>query len=190
MKGDHALRRVSDGLNRVVMFVTVSLVVVMLTISTFGIIFEVTFNLFELFDAAETFRDSPLAWLYSQTRPSMTRLVLPWVAMLSVTVGFKSGEHVAIGMLVRHLKPPMQTILQAVNYVLVAIFGVLLIWFGIGFFENATQYFMVSDTLQVSHKWTNIVMPICGVIMCVHLLSGLSLVRHTEFTAEEAEKTT
>ena len=84
----------------------------------------------------------------------------------------------------------MLTILQVVNYVLVAIFGVLLIWFGIGFFENATQYFMVSDTLQISHKWTNIVVPITGAIMCVHLLSGLSLVRHTEFTAEEAEKTT
>lgn len=182
----HALRRVSDGLNRIVIFVTVSLLVVMLTISTFGIVFEVAFNLFEFFDAEEAFVDSPLAWLYSQTRPSMTRLILPWVAMLSVTIGFKTGEHVGIAMLVRKLKPPALTVVKVVNYLVVALFGILLLWFGIGFFENATQYFMVSDTLQVSHKWTNIAVPICGAIMCVHLLSGLSLVELTEFAAEEA----
>jgi TRAP-type C4-dicarboxylate transport system permease small subunit len=189
MNAAHGLRRVSDGLNRIVIFVTVSLVVVMLTTSTLGIVFEVIFNLFELFDAEESFRDSPLAWLYSQTRPSMTRLFLPWVAMLSVTVGFKTGEHVAIAMLVRKLKAPALTVVRAVNYAVVAIFGALLVWFGIGFFENATQYFMVSDTLQISHKWTNIVVPICGAIMCVHLLSGLSLVELAEFGAEEPEET-
>lgn len=188
MKRAPRLKRISNTLNLYVVGVCVALVVVMLTISTLGIVLEVTFNLFETFSADEAFAASPLAWLYSQTRPSMTRLFLPWLAMLSVTVGFKTGEHVAITMLMRVLRPPVLTIMQAVNLVVVALFGVALVYFGYLFFENATQFFMVSDTLQVSHKWTNLAVPICGAIMCVHLLSGLSLVEHAEFVGEGDEE--
>ncbi len=184
MIGSQSLKRISDGLNRFVICVCVTLVIVMLSISTLGIILEVTFNLFEVFDAGETFGASPLAWAYSQTRPSMTRLFLPWVAMLSITIAFKSGEHVAISLLVRNLKPGMLQIVQSVNLVMVALFGIALVWYGVGFFQNSTQFFMVSDTLQVSHKWTAMSVPICGIIMCVHALSGLSLVEHAEFVGE------
>ena len=184
MIGAQPLKRISDGLNQFVLRVCVVLVIVMLSFSTLGIILEATFNTFEVFDAGESFGASPLAWMYSQTRPSMTRLFLPWVAMLSVTVAFKSGEHVAISFLVRHLQPGTLRIVQSVNLLAVALFGIALVWYGVGFFQNSTQFFMVSDTLQVSHKWTAMSVPICGTIMCVHLLSGLSLVEHVEFIGE------
>lgn len=184
MIGAEPLKRISDGLNRIVLWACIVLVTVMLSISTFGIILEVTFNTFEMLDAGETFADSPLAWLYSQTRPSMTRLFLPWVAMLSITVAFKSGEHVAISLLVRRLTPGMLRLAQSINLAAVAFFGIALVWYGIGFFQNSTQFFMVSDSLQVSHKWTAMSVPVCGIIMCVHLLSGLSLVEHVDFVGE------
>ncbi len=182
-----SLRRISDGLNEGVIAVSVAMVVVMLAISTLGITFEVIFNIFELFGASESFVASRLGWIYSQTRPSMTRLFLPWLAMLSLTVAFKNGEHVAIGMAIRNLPPKVLRWVQAVNLVVVALFGIALVWYGHLFFLNSTQLFMVSDTVQISHKWTALSVPICGAIMCVHLLSGLSLVEVHEFTGEAEE---
>lgn len=182
-----SLRRISDLLNEVVIAVSVAVAVVMLSISTLGITFEVIFNIFERFGASEAFVESPLGWIYSQTRPSMTRLFLPWLAMLSLTVAFKGGEHVAIAIAIRNLPPKLLRWVQAVNLLVVALFGIALVWYGYLFFQNATQLFMVSDTVQVSHKWTNLSVPICGVIMCVHLLSGLSLVEVHEFTGEAEE---
>jgi TRAP-type C4-dicarboxylate transport system permease small subunit len=180
-----SLRRISDGLDHLVVLVCVILVVVMLTISLMGVAFEVMFKLFEEADAAQAFTESTLYWIYSQTRPSMTRLFLPWLAMLSITAAFKRGEHIAISVLVRRLPAWAVRAMQTINLVVVAAFGVALIWYGIPFFENSTQLFMISDQLQVSHKWTALSIPVCGVIMCVHLLSGLALVEWAELKAEE-----
>ena len=57
---------------------------------------------------------------------------------------------------------------------------VSLVWYGIGFFENSTQVYMVSDNLQVSHRWTAASVPLAGLVICVHLLSGLALVEHPD----------
>ncbi len=78
--------------------------------------------------------------------------------------------------LVLALPPKYATMVKVVNLGLIALFGLALIWFGTGFFLNSTQMFMVSDTLQLSHKWTAVVVPLTGVIITIHALGGLSLV--------------
>ena len=148
------LRGISDGLDRLVVWACVALVLVMLTISTLGIFFEVIFAIAERFGFAEAFVDSPLDWAFSHTRPSLTRLFLPWVAMLSLTVAFKRGEHIAITLAVRNLPAAALLAVRIVNLAVVGLFGVALLWYGHGFFVNSTQIFMVSDLVQVSHKWT------------------------------------
>ena len=74
------LKRISDIVNKIVIVLGVLFVVTMLVLSTIGITYQLIFS-------------SALTWSYS-----LTRLFLPWLAMLSVTVAFKSGEHVAISM--------------------------------------------------------------------------------------------
>ncbi len=181
------MRRVSDTVDNIVIVVCAALVLVMLTISALGISFEITFNLFEFFGATEAFVNSPLDWIYSQTRPSMTRLFLPWLAMLSLTMALKRGEHVAIAMAIRNLRPGLLRGVKIVNLVVVGLFGAAMVWYGYFFFENSTQLFMISDTLQVSHKWTALSVPVCGLIVCVHLLSGVSLIEIHEFDEEVEE---
>ena len=181
------LQRISDGLDKAVIVFCVAVVLVMLSISTLGITLEVTFNVFELFGASEAFVDSPLDWIYSQTRPSMTRLFLPWLAMLSLTMALKRGEHVAIAMAIRNLRPGLLRGVKIINLVVVGLFGAAMVWYGYFFFENSTQLFMISDTLQVSHKWTALSVPVCGLIICVHLLSGVSLIEIHEFDEEVEE---
>ena len=160
------LKRISDTLNVIVIVAGVLFVVTMLVLSTIGITYQLISG-------------KALTWSYS-----LTRLFLPWLAMLSVTVAFKSGEHVAISMLIKFLSPRMLRATQVLNLTFVGLFAVALIWYGLIFFENSTQLFMVSDTLQISHKWTALSIPVCGLIMCVHLLSGVSLVQHLDITRE------
>ena len=160
------LQRISDIVNVIVIVLGVLFVVTMLVLSTIGITYQLVFS-------------SALTWSYS-----LTRLFLPWLAMLSVTVAFKSGEHVAISMAVKYLSPKMLRATQFLNLTFVGLFALALIGYGLVFFENSTQLFMVSDTLQISHKWTALSVPVCGLIMCVHLLSGVSLVQHLDITTE------
>ena len=160
------LKRISDMVNTIVIVFGVLFVVIMVVISATGILYQLVSG-------------KALTWAYS-----LTRLFLPWLALLSVTVAFKSGEHVAISMAMKYLSPKLLRATQILNLALVGLFGVALVWYGLGFFENSTQFFMVSDTLQISHKWTAISIPVCGLIMCVHLLSGISLVQHLDITTE------
>lgn len=160
------LQRISDIVNTIAIVFGVLFVVTMLVLSTIGITYQLVSG-------------SALTWAYS-----LTRLFLPWLALLSVTVAFKSGEHVAISMAIRYLSPKLLRATQCLNLALVGLFAVALVWYGIIFFENSTQLFMVSDTLQISHKWTALSIPVCGLIMCVHLLSGVSLVQHLDITTE------
>jgi TRAP-type C4-dicarboxylate transport system permease small subunit len=160
------LQRISDIVNVIVIVFGVLFVVTMLVLSTIGITYQLVSG-------------KALTWSYS-----LTRLFLPWLALLSVTVAFKSGEHVAISMAIKYLSPKLLRATQFLNLVLVGLFGVALVWYGVGFFENSTQLFMVSDTLQISHKWTAISIPVCGLIMCVHLLSGVSLVQYLDINTE------
>ncbi len=181
------LRSISDRLNKIVIAVSVAVVIFMLSLSTLGIFFESLFTLAEYLGLAEFYVNSPLDWAYSHTRPSLTRLFLPWLAMLSITVAFKFGEHIAIELAVRTLPPRWLFGVQVVNLAAVAFFAAALVWYGYGFFINSTQIFMVSELLQVSHKWTAAAVPVSGVIMCVHLLSGISLLEHREIELEAAE---
>ena len=160
------LQRISDIVNIIAIVFGVLFVVTMLVLSTIGITYQLVLG-------------SALTWSYS-----LTRLFLPWLALLSVTVAFKSGEHVAISMAIKHLSPKLLRATQFLNLVLVGLFAVALVWYGLVFFENSTQLFMVSETLQISHKWTALSIPVCGLIMCVHLLSGVSLVQHLDITTE------
>lgn len=166
MTGWHSLKRVSDAVDQVVVVVCVALVVVMLSMSSTGIFYQFIL-------------DDPLTWSYS-----LTRLFLPWLALLSVTVAYKRGEHVAISFLLRRIPRRALRVIQVFNLFVVGLFGLALLWYGIDFFLDSNQLFMVSDQLQVSHKWTAISVPITGAIMCVHLLSGTALVEIHEVIDE------
>jgi len=152
-----ALRRLSDGLNQVVLVACVGLITVMFAISVAGI-------------ASQAFTGSALTWSYS-----LARLFVPWIAMLSLTVAFKRGEHIAMAMLMARAPIALRRLAQIVSLVLIGLFGIALAWFGAAFFAGSTQLFMISDFLQVSHKWVAAAVPVSGVILCVHLADGATL---------------
>ena len=90
------LRRTSDVVNRVVIAVCAVLLALMLVISAASVVLELALAAAERVGQAEIFHEGAFAWLYRNTRPSLFSLLLPWFAMLSITVAFKYGEHIAI----------------------------------------------------------------------------------------------
>ena len=156
------LKRISDVANTGATVLAIVLFAVMLSLSLTAIFYQFVL-------------DTPLTWAYS-----LTRLFLPWIAMLSITVALKHNEHIGVTMAIQHLPQSMFRVVQLISLCIVAFFGATLVWYGIGFFENSTQFYMVSDNLQVSHRWTAASVPLAGVVICIHLLSGLALVEHPD----------
>ena len=152
-----ALRRTSDALNVVTIYVCIALVGVMLAISFGGSFYMVITG------------DS-LSWTYS-----LARLFVPWIGLLSSTVALRYGEHVSMTLLTRKLSRPWARAAQWLVLVATAALGLLLVETGWDFFLNSTQYYMVSDQFQVPHRWVAAAVPITGIIILLHLVHGHEL---------------
>lgn len=165
-----ALSRLSDRLNQVVLALCAAMIAAMFAISLAGI-------------ATQAFTGGALTWSYS-----LARLFVPWIAMLSLTVAFKRGEHIAMGMLMTRAPAPMRRAAKWTGVALVGLFGLALLWYGAGFFADSTQLFMISDFLQVSHRWVAVALPVSGVILCVHLADGVALLGDRSNDAQEGRE--
>ena len=151
------LRKLSDGVNRLTIAACVLCVLVMLSISFIGFFYMIATG-------------AALSWTYS-----LARLFVPWIGMLSIAIAFKTGEHIAVSMLVRALPPAWSLALRYASLVLIAVFALLLIWFGWAFFQASNQFYMVSDQIQVDGRWVSACVPITGLILLIHLACGLDL---------------
>jgi TRAP-type C4-dicarboxylate transport system permease small subunit len=176
----HRLHRTSDVANKATIAVCAVLLLAMLFVSALGVALELLASALSAAGRREMFDEGVLAWLYANTRPSILRLFLPWFGMLSITVAFKYGEHIAILAATRALPDWGRRVAQAVNLAAVAIFAVALVWYGAEFFLGATHLFIVSDTIQVSHRWTAAAVPVAGVVLCLHLVDGVALLEERD----------
>ena len=111
-----------------------------------------------------------LSWTYS-----LARLFVPWIGMLSITVAFKRGEHVAMGALVTALPTRVAMWIGYANVALIGVLALLLIWYGWRFFISTTHYNMVSDQIQIHNRFVAACIPVSGLILLVHLVNGLHL---------------
>jgi TRAP-type C4-dicarboxylate transport system permease small subunit len=152
-----ALRRFSDVLNAVVIAACVGCVLAMLTISFVGFF-------------AMAISGEALSWTYS-----LARLFVPWIGMLSITAAFKAGEHVAMNMLLGLVPAYVARAMQYASLLVIGVFAAMLVWYGWDFFIESTQYYMVSEQLQVHHRWVSACVPVTGLILLAHLPCGTRL---------------
>jgi TRAP-type C4-dicarboxylate transport system permease small subunit len=162
------LREISDRLNHLVIWACVACLLVMLSISFIGFFYQLITG-------------AALSWTYS-----LARLFVPWIGMLSITVAFKRGEHVAMAVLLQRLPPRAVMVISYVNVAFIGVLAVLLIWFGWQFFINTTHYNMVSDQIQIHNRFVAACIPVTGLIMLAHLPSGIRLLDLSSAEAEVA----
>ena len=156
----HSLRRLSDAVNQAAIVTCVACVLIMLGISFTAFLYKLVTG-------------STLSWTYS-----LARLFLPWIGFLSMTISLRYGEHVAMTLLVRSLPRALLTVAAGLCLAVIALFALMLVWYGWIFFQGASQVYMVSDQIQISGKFTAIVVPISGVIILLHLVQGFDLLEH------------
>ncbi|MGE8943972.1 TRAP transporter small permease [Leptospira interrogans] len=149
--------RISSGVDAVVTAFCVGCILVMLSISFIGFFYMV-------------FTGAALSWTYS-----LARLFIPWLGLLSLTVAFRRGEHIAMTSF-RDLFPArIVSVIKALNYIIVGLFSVLLIWFGYDYAAGSRDYFMVSDQIQIHSRWVTSAVPITGLVLLIHVLCGARL---------------
>ncbi len=161
-----AAREASRWVNRVAIVICIACVVAMLAISFTGFLYTV-------------FTGGALSWTYS-----LARIFLPWIGMISITIALYSGEHVAMTILVKLLPKPLLRVFAIACLVVIAVFALLLVWYGWQFFINARQTYMVSDMIQIPQHYTAVAVPLTGVITLLHLVNGFSLLEHFVKTDE------
>ncbi|MCW5619535.1 MAG: TRAP transporter small permease subunit [Burkholderiales bacterium] len=166
----HVLRRFSDILNYAVIAACVACLLAMLAISFIGFF-------------AMAITGEALSWTYS-----LARLFVPWIGMLSITVAFKAGEHVAMNMLLRIVPAPVAHGLQMLSLAVLGVFAAMLVWYGWDFFIESSQYYMVSDQFQVHHRWVSACVPITGLVLLFHLACGRALLEppHLDLSTDDA----
>ena len=163
-------RSASDALNRLAVAICIGCILVMLSISFIGFIYMMATG-------------AALSWTYS-----LARLFLPWIGLLSITIAFKNGEHVALAVLLNRMPAAMGRAVGWGIVALIGLFGALMLWQGWIYFMESTQIFMVSDQIQISHRWVAASVPISGLVILVHLVDGLDLLEgphETDGTLEE-----
>lgn len=163
------LANISAALNRTITTVCVLFVMAMLSISFSGFFYMIVTG-----DA--------LSWTYS-----LARLFIPWLGLLSLTVAFWHGEHIAMTALMGVLPGPVVRALHYVNTALIALFAGLLIWYGWDFFMKSRDIYMVSDTIQIHAKWVTAAVPVSGLVLLVHVLCGTNMLDEKSL-AEEARE--
>lgn len=150
------LQRLSDRVNLATIVLCVGVFVAMLLISGLGIVYS-----FVLRD--------PLTWNFP-----LLRAILPWLAMLSIPVAFKSGEHIAMRVLVDALPGGAQRAACVVERLLVLAFALGLLWYGARLFAGATQLIMISATLQLPRWLVVASVPLTGAVLLVHAVAALA----------------
>jgi TRAP-type C4-dicarboxylate transport system permease small subunit len=160
------LQALSAALDRAVIGTCIACFLIMLAISFVGFFYQLITG-------------AALSWTYS-----LARLFVPWIAMLSITVAFRRGEHVAMAILVQVLPPRVATIVSYANVAIIGALALLLVWFGWQFFISSTHYNMVSDQIQIHQRFVAACVPLTGLILLVHLACGRHLL---DLAAPEAE---
>lgn len=157
---------ISRNLNGFVTVVCVLFVLAMLSISFAGFFYMV------LTGAA-------LSWTYS-----LARLFIPWIGLLSITVAFVRGEHIAMTSLLNMFPLLVVNILKVVNYLVIALFAVLMIYYGWTFFAASNDVYMVSDQIQIHSRWVVASVPLTGLVLLVHIVCGADLLAYADPMAE------
>lgn len=155
-----AARQLSAIVNQAAIVVCVACVLAMLAISFIGFVYTIVTG-------------GALSWTYS-----LARVFLPWIGLISLTIALYSGEHIAMTLLVKLLPAPLVRLTAIICLVVIAIFALMLMWYGWEFFTYARQTYMVSDMIQIPQYYTAIAVPLTGAITLLHLVNGFALLEH------------
>jgi len=121
----------------------------------------------------------PIVWSFT-----LLKVLTVWGVILSISVAFKSGEHVAVEGVVRLLPRKYQRIVLLIGYLFIALYMIVLVWQGLLLLMKPQGTILV---LNISYRWILASVPVTAAIHLVHLLVSPLIIQEV---IERGEKIT
>jgi TRAP-type C4-dicarboxylate transport system permease small subunit len=97
----------------------------------------------------------------------LSRWLLVWTGYLGAGVAFKRHQHVALTFIISKFSTNINRVIVFVGRILVLVFFVFFTYFGMINMINSNQF---SWALLVSVKWVMLSVPVCGVLLLIHVI--------------------
>jgi len=98
-------------------------------------------------------------------------LLLAWLTLIGAAVGIAERAHFTLAVVVHHMSPGVQQAVHTLNYLLIALFGGLIAWFGLGLVRlNIT---LVTPALEINLGWLYGCTVAGGILIVLYALASL-----------------
>lgn len=96
-------------------------------------------------------------------------LALAWLTLLAAAIGVRQRSHFTLHVLAHRWSPALQRALDVLHHVLIAVFGLVVAWYGWGISQlNAG---LSSPGLQINMAWLYASSVVGGILLCLYALS-------------------
>lgn len=102
----------------------------------------------------------------------LSRFIFIWISFLGAVLAYKNDEHVGLGFVVDKVRSPqIRRIIGLLQHTLILGLLILLTYFGV----TASRTVMnVSPALRIPMAWVYLVVPFCGLLMCLLAISKIA----------------
>lgn len=144
--------RVSEGVDKVVVFLVFLLLVGMVVVTTLQVFCRVLF--------------SALTW-----SEELSRYLLVWSTFFAATMAYKRGNHIAVTFLVEALPKRASAAFSLLSYLLSMAFFLIAAYFA--WQMISMQVFQISPAMSLSMRYVYISLPMSMLIMVIHAIQGM-----------------
>ncbi len=99
------------------------------------------------------------------------RYIFVWITFLGMVLAYRAGAHVALDLLLAHLKGASRKVLQMVNISLIIVLAAAIFLSALELFELGTM--QESPALELPMHWVYSVIPLSGVLLLYYALRDL-----------------
>lgn len=144
----------SDRLHKISLMVAAVTIGLILVITIYGAFFRYVLN-------------TPLSWPLG-----VSKVLMIYCSLLGIPAALKKGQHMSVEGFLLILPRKIQLSVRYFNYTVVAVFVLVLFWYGMVEVINAKDLYMITGTTRISQKWLMASIPISAFIQFVHLLTA------------------
>ena len=109
---------------------------------------------------------SAITWL-----DELVHLEVVLLTFFGAGLGIKYGAHICVDVLKKWLKEPSQSILEAANHFIIAVYALLVIYFGVNLIQRMTAHPHFTPTLRIPKHYMYAAVCIGLGVICIRSLA-------------------
>lgn len=150
---ERLLGALSDGINKISIYLIGIIVGLMITIITAQVILRYGFN-------------SGFTWA-----EEVTIFLMAWMTFLGSAIALKRSGHINVDVVVDRLPHPLQFIVLIIGKLLVLTFAIVFLYYGYNFVASSTNFY--SNALRIPLWIPRSSIVVAFIIMIIHLLHSI-----------------